>query len=74
MGQWLEQLFYSPQVYIMKPDYVSPIDVPNKIYKDLTPVQILSTEVNTITKKHRKLNKYRITLKTADTFFANKGF
>ena len=74
MGQWLEQLFYSPQVYIMKPDYVSPIDVPNKIYKDLSPVQILSTEVETITKKHRKLNKYRITLKTADTFFANKGF
>jgi hypothetical protein len=74
MGQWLEQLFYSPQVYIMKPDYVSPIDVSNKIYKDLSPVQILSTEVETITKKHRKLNKYRITLKTADTFFTNKGF
>lgn len=74
MGQWLEQLFYSPQVYIMKPDYISPIDVSNKIYKDLSPVQILSTEVETITKKHRKLNKYRITLKTADTFFANKGF
>jgi hypothetical protein len=74
MGQWLEQLFYSPQVYIMKPDFVSPIDVTNKIYKDLTPVQVLSTEVETITKKHRKLNKYRITLKSADTFFANKGF
>ena len=74
MGQWLEQLFYSPQVYIMKPDYISPIDVSNKIYKDLSPVQILSTEVETITKKHRKLNKYRITLKTADTFFTNKGF
>lgn len=73
-AQWLEQLFYSPQVYIMKPDYVSPIDESNKIYKDLSPVQILSTEVETITKKHRKLNKYRITLKTADTFFANKGF
>jgi hypothetical protein len=58
----------------MKPDYVSPIDVSNKIYKDLSPVQILSTEVETITKKHRKLNKYRITLKTADTFFTNKGF
>ena len=74
MGQWLEQLFYSPQVYIMKADYVSPIDVSNKLYKDLSPVQILSTEVETITKKHRKLNKYRITLKSADTFFANKGF
>jgi hypothetical protein len=31
-------------------------------------------EVETITKKHRKLNKYRITLKYADTFFANQGF
>ena len=73
-GDWLEQLFYSPQVYIMKGDYVSPIDKQDKIYKDLTPVQILSTEVETINQKHRKLNKYRITLKTADTFFVNRGF
>jgi hypothetical protein len=73
-GNWLEQLFYSPQVYIMRQDYVSPIDRPDKIYKDLTPVQILSTDVDTITKKHKKLNKYRITMKTADTFFVNKGF
>ena len=73
-AQWLEQLFYSPQVYIMKPDFISPMDRQDKVYKDLTPVQILSTEVDTITKKHKKLNKYRITLKTADTFFANRGF
>jgi hypothetical protein len=73
-GQWLEQLFTSPQVYEMKPDYVSPINSPNTIYKDLRPLQILSTEVDTITKKHKKLNKYRITFKSADTFFANRGF
>ena len=73
-GQWLEQLFYSPQVYEMKPDFISPMDRQDKVYKDLRPVQILSTEVETITKKHRKLNKYRITLKSADSFFVNKGF
>jgi len=74
IAQWLEQLFYSPQVYLVKPNYISPMDNQNKIYWDLRPVQILSTEVETITKKHRKLNKYRITLKSADTFFANRGF
>jgi hypothetical protein len=74
MGQWLEQLFYSPQVYIMKPDFISPMDRQDKVYKDLRPVQILSTEVETINKKHKKLNKYRITMKTADTFFVNRGF
>jgi hypothetical protein len=74
MANWLEQLFYSPQVYIDRGDFISPMDRQDKIYKDLTPVQILSTEVDTITKKHRKLNKYRITLKTADTFFVNRGF
>jgi hypothetical protein len=73
-AQWLEQLFTSPQVYEMKPDYVSPINSANIIYKDLRPLQILSTEVERITKKHRKLNKYRITFKYADTFFANRGF
>jgi len=73
-GKWLQELFLSPQVYIMKEDYISPLDRQDKVYKDLTPVQVLSTEVETITKKHRKLNKYRITLKTADTFFTNKGF
>lgn len=73
-GQWLEQMFYSPQVYIMKEDYISPIDRQNKVYKDLRPVQVISTEVNTITKKHQKLNKYRITLRTSDGFFVNKGF
>jgi hypothetical protein len=73
-GQWLEQMFYSPQVYIMNPDFISPMDRQDKVYKDLTPVQVLSTEVQTITKKHQKLNKYRITLKTADSFFVNRGF
>jgi len=74
VAQWLEQLFYSPQVYIMKNDYISTMDRQDKIYKDLTPVQILSTEVDTLTKKHKKLNKYKITLKTSNTFFVNKGF
>lgn len=74
VGNWLEQLFYSPQVYEMKKDYLSPIDTQNIAFKDMRPLQILSTEVQTITKKHQKLNKYRITLKTADTFFVNRGF
>lgn len=73
-AHWIEQLFYSPQVYIMSRDYLSPINVQNYYYKDLTPAQILSTEVETVTEKHKKLNKYRITLKTSDTFFVNKGF
>jgi len=58
----------------MKGDYISEIDVNDKIYKDLTPVQVISTEVDTITKKHKKLNKYRITLKNSNTFFVNRGF
>ena len=74
VGHWLQQLFYSPQVYICKGDYISTIDRQDKIYKDLQPVQIISTEVDTLTKKHKKLNKYKITMKTADTFFVNKGF
>lgn len=73
-GEWLEQLFYSPQVYEMKEDFISPMDRQDKVYKDLRPIQVLSTEVETITKKHRKLNKYRITCKYADGFFVNKGF
>ena len=73
-GNWLEQLFYSPQVYEMRPDFISQIDRQDKVYKDLRPVQVLSTEVETITKKHKKLNKYRITLKYADSFFVNRGF
>jgi hypothetical protein len=74
MSNWIEQLFYSPQVYEMKDDFVSPLDKQNKIYKDLRPVQVLSTEVETFNKKHKKLSKYRITLKYADSFFVNKGF
>lgn len=74
VANWLEGLFLSPQVYIMRDDFISPIDRQDKLYKDLRPVQILSTEVETITKKHRKLNKYRITLKSATTTFVNRGF
>ena len=73
-GNWIEGLFTSPQVYIMDEDYVSPIDRQDKIYKDLKPVHVLSTEVEHITKKHQKLNKYSITLKTSDNYFVNKGF
>jgi hypothetical protein len=56
-GNWLEQLFMSPQVYEMKEDYISPLDRQDYLYKDLRPIQVLSTEVQTITKKHQKLNK-----------------
>jgi len=73
-GDWLQQLFYSPQVYIMNQDYVSPMDRQDKLYKDLLPVQILSTEVETINPKHQKLVKYRLTLKAANNFFINRGF
>lgn len=73
-GQWLEQLFYSPQVYEMKEDFISPMDRQDVVYKDLRPIQVLSTEVKTINTKHQKLNKYRITCKYADSFFINKGF
>jgi hypothetical protein len=73
-GNWIEQLFYSPQVYIMKRDYISQIGPESIIYKDFTPTQVLSTEVETITKKHQKLNKYKITMKVANNFFVNKGF
>jgi hypothetical protein len=73
-GNWLEQLFYSPIVYEMKEDYISPLDRQDKVYKDLRPIQILSTEVETINTKHKKLNKYRITCKYADGYFVNKGF
>lgn len=74
VGNWLEQLFISPQVYEMLPDYISDIDRQDKVYKDLRPLQVLSTEVETITRKHRKLNKYRITVKYANSYFVNKGF
>ena len=73
-AHWLEQLFTSPQVYEVRPNFISPMDRQDKIYWDLRPLQILSTEVEHITKKHKKLNKYRITFKSADTFFANRGF
>ena len=73
-SNWLQELFMSPQVYIMRDDYVSKIDRQDKIYKDLQPVQILSTQVDKYNKHHQKLNKYRITLKTGDNFFVSKGF
>jgi hypothetical protein len=73
-ANWIEGLFTSPQVYIMGNDFVSPIDRQDKIYKDLTPVEVTSTSVDHITKKHKKLNKYRITLQTANSYFINKGF
>jgi hypothetical protein len=73
-GEWLQQLFISPQVYEMKEDFISPIDRQDYVYKDLKPIQVLSTEVQTITKKHQKLNKYRITCKYADGYFVSKGF
>jgi len=73
-AQWLETLFYSPQVYLVKDDYISTIDRQDKVYKDIRPLVILSTQVDTITKKHSKLNKYSITFKTSDSFFTNKGF
>lgn len=73
-ANWLEGLFLSPQVYEMREDYISPLDRQDKVYKDLRPIQILSTEVETITKKHRKLNRYRITFKYADGYFVSKGF
>jgi hypothetical protein len=58
----------------MKDDFVSPLDRQDKIYKDLRPLQILSTEVIKINKKHTKLNKYRITVKYSDSFFTSRGF
>ena len=58
----------------MRNDFVSTIDRQNKIYKDLSPVQVISTSVETLNKKHNKLRKYRITLKAADSYFVNKGF
>lgn len=73
-GNWLEELFMSPQVYEMKEDFVSPMNRQDYVYKDLRPIQVLSTEVQTITKKHQKLNKYRITCKYADGYFVSKGF
>jgi hypothetical protein len=58
----------------MDKDYISPMDRQDKYYKDLKPVSVISTEVERITKKHRKLNKYRITLSMASSFFVTKGF
>ena len=73
-GEWLQGLFLSPQVYEVRETFISPLDSQEKLYLDLRPVEVISTDVETITKKHKKLNKYRITLKKSNTFFTNKGF
>jgi len=73
-ANWLEELFISPQVYLVNEDYISPLDSPTTVYKDLIPLQVISSQVDKITKKHSKMNKYKITFKIADTFFTNKGF
>ena len=74
LSQWIEEMFYSPQVYEMRPDFISPLDAQNKFYKDLNPLQLLSTQVDVMTKKHSKLNKYQVTFQTANNYFTNKGF
>lgn len=73
-GNWLQQLFYSSQVYEIKNNFISPLDQQDKVYKDLRPIQIISSEVTKVTKKHQKLNKYRVTFKYASSFFNNSGF
>lgn len=73
-ANWLEYLFVSPQVYEMKEDFISPMDRQDKVYKDLKPLQVVSTDVEVITKRNRKLNKYRITVKYADSYFMGKAF
>ena len=73
-AKWIEELFLSPQVYEVKDDFISQLDRQDKVYKDLRPVQVISTQVETINKKHQKLFRYRITLQYGSTYFVNKGF
>ena len=73
-AKWIEELFMSPQVYIVQDDYVSPLDRQDKIYKDLRPVQVISSQVETYNRQHQKLFRYRITLSNGSTYFVNKGF
>jgi hypothetical protein len=73
-AKWIEEVFMSPQVYIVEPDFISPLDRQDKVYKDLRPVQVLSTQVETYNRKHQKLFRYRITLQYGQTYFVNKGF
>jgi len=73
-ANWIEELFLSPQVYEVKDDYISPLDRQDKIYKDLRPVQVISSQVETYNRKHQKLFRYRITLQYGSTYFVNKGF
>lgn len=73
-GDWLTQLFYSSQVYEIKESFISPLDQQDILYCDLRPVQILSTEVKKIDKKHQKLSKYRITMKYSNDYFTVKSF
>lgn len=72
-GNWLEQLYYSPQVYEIKGNYISPIDRQDKVYVDIVPMEIVSRDVMTINRNNQKLVKYRITLKYADMYFNNRG-
>jgi len=73
-AKWIEELFMSPQVFEVREDFISPLDRQDKVYKDLRPLQVVSTEVETINKKHQKLFRYRITLQYGQTYFVNKGF
>lgn len=68
---WIEEMFTSPQVYEMKDDFISPLDRQDKVFKDLRPIQIISTEVQKANFKHKKLIKYRITFKYATSTFTN---
>jgi hypothetical protein len=73
-ANWIEELFMSPQVYEVKEDFVSPLDRQDKVYKDLRPVQVISSQVETYNRKHQKLFRYRITLQYGSTYFVNRGF
>jgi hypothetical protein len=73
-ANWIEGLFLSPQVYEVKEDFVSPLDRQDKIYKDLRPVQVISSQVETYNRKHQKLFRYRITLQYGSTYFVSRGF
>ena len=68
---WIEEMFTSPQVYEMKDDFISPLDRQDKVFKDLRPIQIISTEVQKANFKHKKLIKYKITFKYATPTFTN---
>ena len=39
-GNWLEDLFLSPQVYEMKPSFISPMGCQDEYYMDLSLIHI----------------------------------